>query len=91
MSDVKTFTVREPDRQPAVVPDACDREGLVRIRRRDGRAYWLEPEHCPQSITSLPDFAMRRHQLFPRPLTRKQALRHTAKHGFRTYDLLHVS
>ncbi|MBM3832476.1 MAG: hypothetical protein FJ403_04215 [Verrucomicrobia bacterium] len=36
---MKTFTVRDLDRQPAVVLDACDREGSVRVRRRDGRSY----------------------------------------------------
>jgi hypothetical protein len=42
MSDMKVFTVRELDRQPAAVLDACDREGLIRIRRQDGRTYRLE-------------------------------------------------
>jgi hypothetical protein len=39
LSDMKTFTVRELDRQPAVVLDACDKEGVVRIRRRNGRSW----------------------------------------------------
>lgn len=72
MSDMKTFTVRELDRQPAVVLDACDREGLVRIRRRDGRTYHLEPEHAAKAIEVVPDFASRRRRLFPRVLTRQQ-------------------
>jgi hypothetical protein len=73
MSDMKTFTVRELDRQPAVVLDACDQDGEARIRRRDGRTYLLVPETEPKRvITSLPDFAARRRKLFPKPLTRGQ-------------------
>ena len=44
LSDVKTFTVRDMDRKPATVLDACDREGVVRIQRRNGRRYTLRPE-----------------------------------------------
>ncbi len=73
MSDMKTFTVRELDRQPAVVLDACDREGLVRIRRRDGRVYRLEPEDRPKAIAAFPDFAQRRRRVFSKALTRQQA------------------
>ena len=73
MSDMKTFTVRELDRQPAVVLDACDREGLVRIRRRDGRTYRLEPEHHAKAIAAFPNFAQRRSRVFPKALTRQQA------------------
>ncbi len=73
MSDMKTFTVRELDRQPGVVLDACDRDGLVRIRRRDGRTYRLEPEQRPKLLASFPDFATRRRRIFPKPLTRPQA------------------
>lgn len=70
MSDMKTFTVRELDRQPAVVLDACDHDGEARIRRRDGRTYLLMPESEPKRVvTSLPDFAARRKKLFPKPLT----------------------
>lgn len=74
MSDMKTYTVRELDRQPAVILDACDREGLVRIRRRDGRTYRLEPEHPAKAIEVVPDFAARRRRLFPEGLTRRQAI-----------------
>lgn len=74
MSDMKTFTVRELDRQPAVVLDACDHDGRARIRRRDGRTYLLVPETEPKRvITSMPDFAARRRRIFPKPLTRGQA------------------
>ena len=76
MSDMKTFTVRELDRTPAVVLAACDRDGETRIRHRDGRAYRLRPEVAPlRVITALPDFAARRRQLFPKPLTKMQARR----------------
>ncbi len=44
MSDMKTFTVRDLDRQPGVVLNACDKEGEVRIRRRNGRQYTLRAE-----------------------------------------------
>jgi hypothetical protein len=44
LSDMKTFTVRELDRQPGVVLDACDREGVVRIRRRTGQCYTIRPD-----------------------------------------------
>src|SRR5207247_8505454 len=44
MSDMKTFTVRELDREPAAVLDAADRDGVVRVKRRDGRMYSIQPE-----------------------------------------------
>jgi hypothetical protein len=54
MSDMKTFTVGELDRQPAAVLDAADKEGIVRIKRRDGRTYSVKPEARPFRITALP-------------------------------------
>lgn len=39
MSAMKTFTVRELDRAPSRVLEACDRDGEARIRRRDGKTY----------------------------------------------------
>ncbi len=75
MSDMKTFTVRELDRQPAAVLDTADREGVVRIRRRDGRAYSLQPERRRGRITALPDFAARRNAIFPRTIPAAQARR----------------
>ncbi len=41
---MKTFTVRELDRQTAKVLNTCDRQGEVRIRRRDGRTYTLKTD-----------------------------------------------
>lgn len=47
LSDMKTFTVRDFDRKPATVLDACDRDGAVRIQRRGDRRYtvrlFMEP------------------------------------------------
>lgn len=73
MSDMKTFTVRELDRTPSVVLDACDRDGEARIRRRDGKCYRLLPDMGPaRAITSLPDFAARLRRNFPKVLTPAQ-------------------
>ena len=44
MSDMKAFTVRDLDRTPAKVLAAADRDGVTRIRSRDGRLYVLRPE-----------------------------------------------
>ncbi|HEX5399874.1 MAG TPA: hypothetical protein VFY06_12595 [Verrucomicrobiae bacterium] len=63
---MKTFTVRELDRQPAVVLDAANVDGIVRIKERNGRSYLLQPEPSQKRITVLPDFAARRNAIFPR-------------------------
>ena len=60
MSDMKTFTVRDLDREPSIVLDEADRCGAVRIKRRDGRTYSVRPETPALKIVSLPDFAGRR-------------------------------
>ena len=77
MSDMKTFTVRELDREPSRVLDTCDAEGAVRIRRRDGRAYALIPEQpAPQKTDGSAWIKERRKRLnetFPVALTKKQA------------------
>jgi hypothetical protein len=74
MADMKTFTVRDLDRRPSNVLDAADRDGAVRIKRRDGRTYSVRPEgHTTAKITSLPDFAGRRKALFPKPISAAQA------------------
>jgi hypothetical protein len=73
MSAMKTFTVRELDREPAAVLDACDREGAVRIRRRNGRTYTLRPEAGPDRITALPDFRARMKKIFPKPIPAAQS------------------
>jgi hypothetical protein len=76
MSDMKTFTVRQLDREPALVLDAADREGAVRIKRRDGRVYSLQPVLAASArIASLPDFAARRKAIFPKPIPVSQVRR----------------
>ena len=72
MSDMKTFTVRELDREPAAVLDAADKDGAVRIKRRDGRLYSLQPVAAPHKITSLPDFRARLKRIFPKPIPASQ-------------------
>jgi hypothetical protein len=72
MSDMKTFTVRDMDREPSTVLDACDREGEVRIRRRDGRIYTLQAENGADHIIALPDFEGRLHRIFKKPLSARQ-------------------
>lgn len=73
MSDMKTFTVRDLDREPAAVLDAADREGAVRVRRRDGRTYSVKPEATAKKITALPDFRARIKMIFPKPIPKSQA------------------
>jgi hypothetical protein len=41
---VQTFTVRDLDRTPAKVLAAADRDGVARIRQRNGQAYSIRPE-----------------------------------------------
>jgi hypothetical protein len=72
MSDMKTFTVRELDRQPAAVLDAADKDGSVRIRRRDGRTYSVQPIVAQRKITGLPDFAGRRRAIFSKVIPAAQ-------------------
>jgi len=72
LSDMKTFTVRQLDREPSVVLDACDKDGAVRIRRRDGRAYTLQPTAAAGRMSNLPDFRARLRKAFKRPIPAKQ-------------------
>ena len=79
MSDMKTFTVRDLDREPALVLDACDREGAVRIQRRDGRRYTVRPEASPGRRIPW-DSLVAQHrarvaQIFPKPISKAQARR----------------
>ena len=75
LSAMKTFTVRELDREPSAVLDVCDREGVVRVRRRDGRLYLIRPEAGPEQIPSLPDFRARIAKVFPKALSAEQTRR----------------
>jgi len=72
MSDMKMFTVRELDREPAAVLDAADKEGIARVRRRDGRIYSIQPESSARKVISLPDFAARRRAIFSKPIPAAQ-------------------
>jgi hypothetical protein len=75
MSDMRTFTVRDLDREPSAVLDAADRHGAVRIKRRDGRTYSVRPEREDAKITSLPNFAGRRKVIFSKPIPAAQVQR----------------
>jgi hypothetical protein len=69
MSDMKTFTVRELDRCPRQVLQACRSDGKARIRERGGKTYLIAPEApATSAITALPDFAARRAKLFAKTL-----------------------
>lgn len=73
MSAMKTFTVRALDREPSAVLDACDREGAVRIKRRNGRTYTLRPDQGAERITSVPDIRGRLAKVFPKPILAVQS------------------
>jgi len=64
--------VRDLDRQPTKVLKACDAEGVVRIKSRNGRTYTIRADAGCDRIRNLPDFAARKKAIFPNPLTRKQ-------------------
>ena len=74
MSDMKTFTVRDLDRRPNQVLEACDSFGAARIRCRDGRTYVIKTEEKEASyMSALPDFAARRRELFGKSASRSFA------------------
>lgn len=74
MSDMQTFTVRQLDRETARVMEACDANGAVRIRRRDGRSYTLEADHKKDVVINPPDIMARLKRQFPNmKISRKQA------------------
>ena len=61
---VKTFTVRDLDRTPALVLAAADRDGVARIRQRNGRAYAIRPEVAPaKKAANWPEF-LRQHRVW---------------------------
>ncbi len=76
LSDVKTFTVRDLDRKPATVLDACDREGAVRIQRRDGRRYTVRPDaSAAQKVPwrrLMAEHRARIKRIFPEPIPEEQ-------------------
>ena len=49
---VQTFTVRDLDRTPAKVLAAADRDGVARVRQRNGRRYAIRPESNPVEKSS---------------------------------------
>ncbi len=76
MSDMKVFTIRDLDREPSAVLDAADRDGAVRVKRRDGRTYSVRPEgNASAKILSLPDFASRRKAIFQKAIPARQVRR----------------
>ena len=65
--------MRQLDRQPSAVLDAADKDGAVRIKRRNGRVYSLAPVvTASTTIRALPDFAARRKAIFSRPIPAAQ-------------------
>lgn len=41
---MKTFTARDLNRSPAKVLAAADRDGVARVRSRNGRRYLVKPD-----------------------------------------------
>jgi hypothetical protein len=73
---MKTFTVRDLDRKPGAILDACDKEGVVLIKRRDGRRYTVRPEAGKgQKVPWVKLYAERRERMkriFPEPIPQEQ-------------------
>lgn len=64
--------MREMDRTPSLILDTCDREGSVKIRRRNGQEYTLVAG-CPQQrVIQIPDLRSRVKRIFPEPLSPEQ-------------------
>jgi hypothetical protein len=63
---MKTFTVRQLDRETAKVMQACDNYGAVRIKRRDGRTYTLAADNRKKEKTVInpPDIMARLRKNF---------------------------
>lgn len=57
---VKSFTVRDLDRNPAAVLAAADRDGVARVRSRTGRRYSVRPESGAAPTVDWAAFAGRR-------------------------------
>jgi hypothetical protein len=60
---MKTFTLRELSRLPALVLAAAESDGAVLVRRRGGRTYRIQPEPILSRRANLPDFDARRRAL----------------------------
>jgi hypothetical protein len=51
------------DRQPGKLLDSCDKEGAVKIRRRNGKSYTLRPDEHSEIV--IPNFSERVRAIFP--------------------------
>ena len=62
MSDMKTFTVRDLDRTPAKVLAAAKRDGVARVRQRNGEMFAVRP--LPPPAKGPPDWKgfVRKHR-----------------------------
>ena len=64
---MKVYTYSEARQRFASVLDAAQRDGAVRIRRRDGRTFVLQPEASTRSPLDVegrrPRYLHRRHRL----------------------------
>jgi len=47
---MKTFTISQIVRQSAKLLDAVDKNGLARVKRLDGRSYFIRPESRKSDI-----------------------------------------
>lgn len=71
---MKTFTVRQLDRETARVMEACDSSGAVQIKRRDGRTYTLAVDNNQHAIINPPDITRRLKNFFgDTVISKKQA------------------
>lgn len=68
LSDMKTFTAREIHRNASAVLATAARDGIVRVKRRDGQSFTIQPESTSRKMRDLPDFAARRRAIFPKPI-----------------------
>lgn len=60
MSDMKTFTARDLNRSPAKVLAAADRDGVARVRSRNGRTYSVKPDVFVAAKVDWPSFVQSR-------------------------------
>lgn len=66
MSDMKTFTARDLNRSPAKVLAAADRDGVARVRSRNGRTYSVKPEAPASGKVDWDAFVARRRAALKR-------------------------
>jgi hypothetical protein len=68
LSFLKTFTMTKFARDASAVLDECGKSGEVKIRRRNGKTYTVQPDTPPDKMRNLPDFAARMKKIFPEPI-----------------------